>query len=114
MTPRSSLRAVKALHTAVWAFFVACILAVPLFTALSRFRSAALFVGIVAVEVAVLVVNGMRCPLTDVAARYTSDRRANFDIYLPEWLARNNKAVFGTLFVAAGVFLLGRWLASLA
>lgn len=107
----SSLRFVKVVHTVVWAFFVACIVAIPLFTALSRFRAAALFVGIVAVEVAVLVFNGMRCPLTDVAARYTSDRQANFDIYLPEWLARNNKLVFGTLYVAAIAFLLARWFA---
>jgi hypothetical protein len=39
----------------------------------------------------VLWLNGWRCPLTDVAARYTDDRRANFDIYLPEWLARYNE-----------------------
>jgi hypothetical protein len=108
----NSLRAVKILHTFVWAFFVACILAIPLFTTLARFRLAALFVAIVALEVAVLAFNGMRCPLTDVAARYTDHREANFDIYLPEWLARNNKAIFGALYVIAGVFLLARWLVS--
>lgn len=108
----TSLRAVKLVHTVIWAFFAACILAIPLLTVLSRFRLAALFVAIVAVEVAVLLVNGMTCPLTDVAARYTDDRRANFDIYLPEWLARNNKAIFGTLFVVSSLFLLGRWLVS--
>jgi hypothetical protein len=26
-------------------------------------------------------------------------RRDNFDIYLPLWLARRNKAIFGALFV---------------
>jgi hypothetical protein len=41
--------------------------------------------------VLVLLFNGMRCPLTAVAARHTDDRRDNFDIYLPEWLARWNK-----------------------
>lgn len=108
----SSLRAVKLAHTVIWAFFVACILAIPLFTVLSHFRLAGFFVGIVAVEVVVLLLNGMTCPLTDVAARYTSDRRANFDIYLPEWLARNNKALFGTLYVAAVLFFLARWVAA--
>jgi hypothetical protein len=52
----------------------------------------------------VLLFNRMRCPLTGVAARYTDDRRDNFDIYLPEWLARHNKTIFGTLYVA-GVLL---------
>jgi hypothetical protein len=33
------------------------------------------------------------------AARFTESRADNFDIYLPNWLARHNKTVFGTLFV---------------
>lgn len=107
-----SLRAIKLAHTVIWAFFVACILAIPLFTAVSRFGLAALFAGVVAVEVAILALNKMTCPLTDVAARYTSDRRANFDIYLPEWLARHNKTIFGSLYVAALVFLVASWIAS--
>jgi hypothetical protein len=106
----STLTAIKLGHTAVWAFFVACILSIPLFTASSNFGLAALFTAIVACEVGVLVLNRMRCPLTGVAARYTDDRRANFDIYLPEWLARNNQQIFGTLYTVAVLFLLVRWL----
>ena len=34
-----------------------------------------------------------RCPLTDVAARYTTDRAENFDIHLPLWLAKYNKII---------------------
>jgi hypothetical protein len=45
-----------------------------------------------------------------VAARYTDDRRANFDIYLPEWLARHNQAIFGTLYVAGCALALARWM----
>jgi hypothetical protein len=52
----------------------------------------------------------MQCPLTGVAARYTDDRRPNFDIYLPEWLPRNNKQIFGTLYAFAVLFLVVRWL----
>ena len=106
----NALAAIRFSHTVVWAFFVACIVAIPLFTATSRFGLAALFAAIVACEVGVLVLNGMRCPLTGIAARYTDDRRANFDIYLPEWLARNNKQIFGALYVLAVLFLLVRWL----
>ena len=65
--------------------------------------------AIVAGEVIVLVFNRMRCPLTGVAARYTEDRRDNFDIYLPEWLARHNKLIFGALYVGGLVFALVRW-----
>jgi hypothetical protein len=47
--------------------------------------------------------------LTGVAARYTDERTANFDIYLPLWLARYNKTIFGALFVGGGLFVLARW-----
>jgi hypothetical protein len=47
--------------------------------------------------VLVLIANGGRCPLTTLAARYTMDRRDNFNIYLPEWLARHNKLIFGSI-----------------
>ena len=45
-------------------------------------------------------------PLTTVAARCTHERRANFDIYLPEWLARYNKHIFGALYAAGLAFTL--------
>ncbi|MCB1663613.1 MAG: hypothetical protein KDI20_13505 [Pseudomonadales bacterium] len=57
-------------------------------------------------EVTVLVFNNMRCPLTKVAARYTKNRRDNFDIYLPLWLAQQNKLIFGILFVVGAVYTL--------
>lgn len=104
------LTAIRLGHTIVWAFFVACILAIPLLTVRAHFGLAALFAAAVAGEVVVLALNRMRCPLTGVAARYTDDRRPNFDIYLPEWLARNNKRIFGTLYALAVLFLLARWL----
>ena len=104
-----SLRTIKLIHTAIWAFFAACILAIPLFTLLSRLRWAALCAAIVGFEVVILLLNRLTCPLTDFAARTTSDRRANFDIYLPEWLARHNKMIFGTLYVASILLLVARW-----
>jgi hypothetical protein len=93
----------------VWAFFAGSIFAIPVFAALRQYGAAALFIGIVFAEVLVLIVNGMRCPLTDVAARYTGDRRENFDIYLPEWLARHNKLIFGGLYLGAVLYTLFRW-----
>lgn len=88
-------------HTIVWAFFAAAIVAMPVAAWHRRLDLFWWLAGIVAVEVAVLAFNRMRCPLTDVAARYTDDRRDNFDIYLPLTLARYNKHVFGTLYALA-------------
>lgn len=100
---------IKLLHTAVWAFFAGCIVAIPMAGALRQFRWAAMLTAFVLVECAVLAVNRGRCPLTDLAARHTEERAENFDIYLPLWLARHNKTIFGTLFVAGALFALLRW-----
>jgi hypothetical protein len=110
MRPGTALVLVKSLHTVAWAFFAGCILALPLVALASRFRLAAWLAGAVLVEVAIIIANRWRCPLTGVAARYTDDRRDNFDIYLPLWLARHNKGIFGTLFVLGGLVALWAWL----
>jgi hypothetical protein len=109
MTPRASLRAVRLLHTAVWVFFAGCILLVPVYAWRGDLRAATVLIGIVSVEVVIILVNRWRCPLTDVAARYTEDRQDNFDIYLPLWLARYNKEFFGTLFLLGVLYTLARW-----
>ncbi len=103
------LTAVKLLHTVIWAFLVASILALPILGVLRRFRWAAILSVIVLVECGVLAVNGGRCPLSDLAARFTADRNCNFDIYLPSWLAQHNKTIFGTLFVISELIVLWRW-----
>lgn len=110
ITPLVALRTVRWIHTIVWAFFASAVLAIPVAAWQRRFELMFWLAGIVFVEVVVLVVNRFRCPLTGVAARYTLDRRPNFDIYLPNWLARYNKEIFGSIFVAGLVLGLVRWL----
>jgi hypothetical protein len=107
-----SLTGIKVLHTAVWLFFAGCIVAIPIVGAQHRFRLAAVLTGLVLVECVILALNRGRCPLTDIAGRYTEDRTDNFDIYLPNWLARRNKMNFGTLFALGELFVLERWLSS--
>lgn len=108
-TDADALRMVKLAHTVVWAFFAGSVVAIPVLAWVGALRAAAVAIGVVLVEVLILVFNRMRCPLTAVAARYTDDRRDNFDIYLPEWLARHNKEVFGTLYVAGILLTAARW-----
>ncbi len=47
--------------------------------------------------------------LVAVAARYTVDRRDNFGIYLPEWLARHNKLIFGSDYLGGVAVACARW-----
>jgi hypothetical protein len=109
LSPPASLRAVKVLHTVAWAFFVGCIFVIPVCASRGEFKWALVFIALVSIEVLVIAVNNWRCPLTAVAARFTENRRDNFDIYLPLWLARYNKLIFGSLFVVGLFFTLARW-----
>jgi hypothetical protein len=106
------LTAIKLLHTAIWAVLAASILALPLAGVLRRFRLSVILSAVVLLECGVLAVNGGRCPLTAVAVRYTLDRSSNFDIYLPGWLARYNKVIFGSLFVLGELVVVWCWRAS--
>lgn len=107
--PSRKLFAIKAFHTLVWGFFVGCIVAIPLAAYFGKLRGAALLIALVLVEVLIIVINRGSCPLTAVAARYTSDRTANFDIFLPVWLAKYNKVIFGTAFACALGYVLVKW-----
>lgn len=108
-TSRDVLRTIKLLHTAVWAFFAGCIVLIPIAALSDELRLAITLAAITSVEVVILAANRWTCPLTGIAARFTEERRANFDIYLPEWLARKNKEIFGTLYVAGLLITLARW-----
>ena len=108
--PDTVLQAIKVVHTVIWAFFVLMILAVWSLAMLSHFEGAAWAASIVFIEVVVLALNRGECPLGPIVARRTADRRANFDIYLPEWLAARTKLIFGTLYCAGILFVGLRWL----
>src|SRR5664279_581713 len=89
----AALRIVKVTHTVIWAFFAGCIVALPIVALRNNLGVAMFLIGIVSLEILVLIFNRLRCPLTDIAARYTQDRSDNFDIYLPLWVARYNKQI---------------------
>jgi hypothetical protein len=112
MKPSSALRTIKLIHTLIWALFAGCILAIPVFSHAGSFLISGVLIGVVTLEVLVIAVNRGSCPLTGVAARFTEDRRDNFDIYLPAWIAKYNKAIFGTLFLIGGLYTLVQWVCS--
>lgn len=109
MDKSASLIAIRLVHTLAWAFFACCVVLLPFAAHARRFDLAFFLIGFVTVEIGVLAFNRWRCPLTAVAARYTADRKDNFDIYLPLWLARYNKEIFGSLFVAGVVYTAFEW-----
>jgi len=114
MTQLTKLRMIKISHTIIWAVFAGSIIAIPILVWIEMWTIAGILILIVLSECLVLLFNGMRCPLTDIAARYTDDRTENFDIYLPLWLARHNKTIFGSLFLAGLIFTILIWLGSIS
>jgi hypothetical protein len=106
-TATTKLWWIKALHTAVWAFFVAAILTV-LYSGITNSITLYTWVasGLVAAEGLVLLAFKSRCPLTLIARKYSTSTKENFDIFLPVWLARHNKLLFSVLY-ALGLLLVG-------
>ncbi len=100
MTNSTKLLLIKTLHTAVWMFFVAVILYLlycGLVNQLSGLTAVA--AGLMVIEGGVLWVFERHCPLTLLARRYSASLQDNFDIFLPNWLARYNQAIFTSIYV---------------
>jgi hypothetical protein len=104
------LTLIKLAHTVIWAFFAGCTVALPLAGMKRRFDWALAVTAVVLLECVILMANRGRCPLTVLAGKFTEDRAANFDIYLPIWVARHNKMIFGSLFLVGELVVLGYWL----
>ena len=80
-------------------------MAIPVFRLLDQVRVAVGLSVLVWAEVFVLAADGLRCPLTALTRRYTDNHADNFDIFIPKWLARHNKLIFGSLFAAGKALL---------
>lgn len=91
---------VKFVHTVIWVFFnlVLAYMAYAVLTGQIDFKFW-IGVGLIALEAVVLLLNRWSCPLTHIARRYSDSRKDNFDIFLPEWIARHNKSIYTTIFV---------------
>lgn len=109
MTNAVKLALIKIVHTAIWAFFVTVIIYI-VYSGISNKINVLTWIaiGLVIAEGLVLVMFKMFCPLTLVARRYSDSNKDNFDIYLPNWLARYNKIIFTTIYLAGVALVLFR------
>jgi hypothetical protein len=100
MKNESKLMLIKTLHTLVWLFFNAVLFYMAYAVITNKIdKFVWLGIGLIASEGVVLMLFNKMCPLTIVARRYSDSTKDNFDIYLPNWLAKWNKAIYTTLFV---------------
>jgi len=100
---------IKLTHTAIWCVFVVVILYVLYVGIFDRVGILVWFcIGLVFIEGIVLLVCKGKCPLTILGQKYTSNPIVGFDIFLPMWLAKNNKAIFSSLFLIGFMLVLWR------
>lgn len=110
MQREQKLLLIKILHSLVWLFFVSIIFYI-LYSGLTGDITTFTWIsiGLVIVEGLVLVIFRMFCPLTVMARKYSDSEKANFDIFLPEWLAKYNKEIFTSVYVVGVVLVLLRY-----
>ncbi len=105
MTKQNKLLLIKLIHTLIWLFFVIVIFYV-VYSGISNKINSYTYIGIGLIigEGIVLLAFKMFCPLTVLARNYSDSDKHNFDIFLPNWLAKYNKLIFTTIF-GIGVIL---------
>ncbi len=105
------LKFLKTFHTSIWVVMAASNFLAFYFAYMGRFDGwfwvPALLLGF---ECVVIAANGWKCPITKVAEKYTDDRKPNFDIYLPEWLAKYNVKIFSVLIALEILIVLVKYL----
>lgn len=105
------LTVIKLIHTAIWLFYNGVIFYLLYAVIINKIDKWVWFcVSAVLAEGMILLFFKWLCPLTILARKYSRSAKSNFDIYLPEWLARHNKLVYTTIFGLAVILLAFRLL----
>ena len=103
---RQKLILIKGLHTVIWVFFnivIFYLLWAVISNRIDRWVWTCL--GIILGEGLLLLLFKNICPVTLMAKKFSSSDEANFDIYLPNWLAKYNKTIY-TIIVFIAVLIL--------
>lgn len=103
------LLTIKLIHTLIWSFFVLVIFYI-LYSGITNTvnRLTWIGIGLIICEGLVLLVFKMFCPLTLIARKYSDSQKDNFDIFLPNWLAKHNKLIFTSIFIAGLMIVVAR------
>lgn len=106
MSENSKLIVIKLLHTAIWLFFNVVIFYLLYAVIANKIdKWVWICIGLIALEGVVLLIFKTVCPITLVARKYSDSIKPNFDIYLPNWLAKYNKQIYSTIVIIALVIL---------
>ena len=91
---------IKIIHTLVWLFFNVVLFYMAYAVIINKIdKFIWIGIGLIALEGIVLLIFNKVCPLTIIARKYSDSTKDNFDIYLPNWLAKWNKLIYTALFI---------------
>lgn len=95
MQNETKLTLIKTFHTLIWVFFNVVIFYM-LYAVIVNKLDKWLWIGygLIILEGITLLIFKFFCPLTLIARKYSTSTQDNFDIYLPNWLAKYNKLIY--------------------
>jgi len=98
MHSKTKLTIIKTIHTFIWIFFNVVIFYM-LYAVLTNKFDKWLWIGygLFVLEGITLLVFKFFCPLTIMARKYSDSQKDNFDIYLPNWLAKYTKLIYTSI-----------------
>ena len=106
MTNTAKLNIIKLIHTIIWLFFNVVIFYLYYAAITNKIDFRVLIcIGLILLEGLVLLVFKMFCPITVIARKYSDSTKDNFDIFLPNWLAKYNKLIYTSLFIIVLIIL---------
>ena len=101
------LKLVKTVHTIIWVIMTVSNFMAFYFAYIGQFDLWFwLPASLIFLEIIIILTNNWKCPVTTVAEKYTENRKPNFDIYLPEWLAKYNVRIYTVLIIVEIIVVL--------
>ena len=100
MKNETKLFTIKMVHTFIWVFFNFVIFYM-LYAVIVNKLDKWLWIGygLFFLEGLTLVIFKFFCPLTIIARKYSNSTKDNFDIFIPNWLAKNNKLIYTSILI---------------
>jgi len=94
------LRTIKIIHTIIWIFFNVVLFYMAYAVIVDKIdKFVWIGIALILMEGIVLLLFRKMCPLTIMARKYSESTQDNFDIYLPNWLAKYTKLIYTSFFV---------------
>ncbi|MEO5996617.1 MAG: hypothetical protein ABIN89_07795 [Chitinophagaceae bacterium] len=111
MQSETKLIIIKITHTLIWIFFNFVIFYM-LYAVIANKLDKWIWIGygLFILEGITLIIFKLVCPLTIWARKYSISSKDNFDIYLPNWLARYTKLIYTSILVIIMCLTIYRYL----